>query len=472
MAKGNYDLIIIGAGSAGLTAAGFAVQLGRSVALVEKDRVGGDCTWTGCVPSKTLLKTARVAHEMRQAQRYGLPPRDPLVDLKAVMEHVKSVVSEVYQAESPEKLQENGIDVFLAPARFLDPHTIETGDSRLTGRFFLIATGARPGVPPIPGIEDVNYLTYETVWDLEDLPRHLMVVGGGPIGCELAQAFCRLGSKVTLLEVASRILPNDDPEAASLIARQLMKDGVDLRFGASAAKAWQNGDGIHLELDGGELVGDALLLATGRRPAVAGMDLEAAGVRYSDAGIEIGSRLRTSRRHIFAAGDCAGGYQFTHYAAWQGFMAVRNAFLPGSTRGVLSEVPWATFTDPEVAHAGLTEADARAKIGEGVMVCSWPMEQVDRALTEGDTAGFLKLVHKSDGSLLGATIVAPRAGEMIQEWILAMERGLKIGDLASSLHIYPTYATASLQVAAHIRVEQFLSGTSGKVIRGLARLAR
>lgn len=472
MAKVDYDLIIIGAGSAGLTGAGFAVQLGRRVALVEKSRVGGDCTWTGCVPSKTLLKAARVAHEMRHAERHGLTPANPAVDLKAVMGHVKSVVEEVYGAETPERLRENGIDVFLGPARFLGPHTIETGDSQLTGRFFLIATGARPAIPPIPGIDGVNYLTYETIWDLEQLPQHLMVVGAGPIGCELAQAFCRLGSKVTLLEAAPRILPQDEPEAAALIAHRLGQEGVDLRLSTPVRKAWQNGDTVHLDVEGRELTGDAVLLATGRLPNLAGIDLENAGVQYSGGGIEVNNGLRTSRRHIYAAGDCLGGYQFTHYAARQGFMAVRNAFLPGSTGGVLNQVPWATFTDPEVAHSGLTEAQARSEFGGAVMVGNWPLDRVDRALAEGDTEGFVKLVHKRNGALLGATIVAPRAGEMIQEWSLAMERGLKMGDLARSTHIYPTFATASLQAAAHIRVEQLLTGASGRVIRGLARLAR
>ena len=472
MANEDYDLVIIGAGSAGLIAAGFAVQLGRRVALVEKHRIGGDCTWTGCVPSKTLLKAAKVAHEMRHADRYGLGPVNPAVDLKAVMAKVKLVVEQVYRAESPEVLRAQGIDVFLSPAQFLDPHTVDLGDTRLTARRFLIATGARPTVPPLPGLDGVKYLTYETVWDLEELPRHLIVVGAGPIGCELAQAFVRLGAGVTLLEAGPRILPQDEPEAAELIARRLSEDGVDVRLGTLAQRVWQSGEEIHVALDGQELAGDALLLAAGRQPVVAGLGLEKAGVDYSIHGIEVDDRLRTSRRHIYAAGDCVGGYQFTHYAAWQGFMAVRNAFLPGTTKGVLDQVPWATFTDPEVAHVGLTEAQARSRFGEAVMVCHWPLDRVDRALAEGDSDGFVKLVHKGDGTFLGATIAAARAGEMIQEWSLAIDRGLKMGDLASSIHVYPTYATASMQAAAHIRVEQMLGGASGRVIRGLARLAR
>lgn len=472
MANGEYDLIIIGAGSAGLTAAGFAAQLGLKVALAEKNRVGGDCTWTGCVPSKALLKAAKVAHQMRNAHRFGIGPADPKVDLKAVMARVKGVVEEVYQAESPETLRVSGIDVYLGPTHFLDSHTIETGEGTLTGRRFLIATGARPAIPPISGINDVEFLTYETLWDLEELPRSFVVIGGGPIGCEMAQAFCRLGSNVILLEAGPRILPQDELEASDLIASCLVADGVDLRLEAMVEKVQQSGDTIHVGIAGQELEGDALLVAAGRRPALEDLDLDKAGVAHGPSGIEVNNRLRTNRRHIYAAGDCVGGYQFTHYAAWQGFMAVRNAFLPSGKSAVLDQVPWTTFTDPELAHTGLTEAQAREKFGQEVVVCNWPLEQVDRALTDGDDIGFVKLIHRPNGTILGATIAAPRAGEMIQEWSLAIDLGLKIGTLANSIHVYPTYATASMQAAAHIRVQQLLTGTSGRVMRGMARLAR
>ncbi len=470
----THDLVIIGGGSAGLTAAGFAVQLGRKVALVEKHRIGGDCTWTGCVPSKALLKVAQVAHQMRNAARYGLGPAEPAVDLKAVMAHVRSTVDEVYRSESPETLRADGIEVSLGQARFLNANTLEVGDAgvKLEARRFLIVTGARPFIPPVPGLDNVDYLTYETVWDLEELPERLIVVGAGPVGCELAQAFCRLGARVTLLEAAPRILLQDDLEAADLVGRQLTEDGVDLRLGTAVQRVWRSPDGIHVGFGDKEVVGDSLLLSVGRQPNVSALDLDKAGVAYTAKGVQVDRYLHTSQRHIYAAGDCLGGYQFTHYAAWQGFMAVRNAFLPGATRAVLDRVPWATFTDPEVAHVGLTEGQAREKFGEGVMVCRWPMEQVDRAVAEGNTSGFVKLVHRSDGTILGATIVSPRAGEMIHEWSLAIDRDLKLGDLANSIHVYPTYSTSNMQATAHIRVEQLLAGTYGKVVRGLARLAR
>lgn len=466
-----YDLVVIGAGSAGLTAVRFAAQLGRKAALVEKGRVGGDCAWTACVPSKTLLKAASVAHEMRHADRYGVSLARPAVDFKAVMGYVRSVVEAAYQLESTEVLQAEGIDVYLGEAHFLDSHTIAVRDANLTARRVVIATGAQPLVPPIDGLDGVDYLTYETVWDLEVVPRHMLVVGGGPVGCELAQAFCRLGAGITLLESGPRLLPHDEPEASELIAQALVKDGIDLHVNTRADRVWKEGHEIHVATTGQELTGDALFLAVGRRPTVEGLELEKAGIRYDSNGIKVNERLRTSQRHIYAAGDCTGnGYQFTHYAGYQGFMAARNALLPGAKRGVLDRVPWATFTDPEIAHAGLTEAQARERFRDRVEVCSWPMEQVDRALTEADTAGFIKLVYKRDGAILGVTIVSGRAGEMIHEWILALDQGLKISDVVKSIHIYPTYSIASQQITFHLWVTQLLAGASGKIIRGLARL--
>lgn len=468
----TYDLIIIGGGSAGLTAASLAVQFEARVAVVEKHRIGGDCTWTGCVPSKTLLKAAKVAHEMRTADRHGLAPVQPVVDLESVLAHVRAVIADVYEEESPDALRADGIDVFLGSPLFLDPYTISVGETELTARHFLLATGAHPFIPPIDGLDSVDYLTYETIWNLQAMPEHLLVVGAGPIGCELAQAFRRLGAEVTMIVSRDRVLPRDEPAASHVLADVFTAEGIVLHWNARPQSAWQQQGSIHLMAAGEELVGDALLLAVGRRPNVDGLDLERAGVTYSEKGIQVDDNLRTSQKHIYAAGDCLGSYQFTHYAGWQAAMAVRNALLPGASKGVTDQVPWTTFTDPEVARVGLAEPEARDKFGEVVRACDWPMENVDRARAEGDTAGFMKLVHKQDGTLLGATIVARRAGEMIHEWILALDRGLKVGDLADVIHVYPTYSTVIMQAAAHIRVEQLLGGASGKVIRSLARLMR
>jgi len=459
-----YDLIIIGAGSAGLTAAGFAGQLGVRVALIEKHRVGGD--------SKTLLKAAKVAHQMRTADRYGLKAVEPQIDLESVMAHVKGVVADVYREESPAALRDEGIDVYLGAARFLDASTLVAGEQALDARHVLIATGAHPFIPPIKGLEGVPYLTYQTIWDLKSLPHHLVIVGAGPIGCEMAQAFGRLGARVTLVTGRDRVLVRDEPAASRVIGQTFAGEGIDVRYKSRATRAWRDADGIHLIAGDDELLGDALLIATGRRPNVNGLDLERASVAYSAKGIQVDRKLRTSQRNIYAAGDCLGGPQFTHYAGWQAFMAVRNALLPSASSGFPGDVPWTTFTDPEVAHVGMTEAQAREAFGDHVMTCSWPMRQVDRARTEGDSDGFIKLVHKPDHTLLGATVVAGRAGEMIHEWIVALAQGMKVGDLGSIIHVYPTYSTASMQAAAAIRVEQLLSGPSGRLIRSLARLMR
>ena len=468
-----YDLVIVGGGSAGLMAASLAVQFDARVALVEKDRIGGDCTWTGCVPSKTLRKAAKVAHAMRTADRYGLVPAEPEVDLGAVMNHVRSVVDEIYQEESPQALRADGIDVYLGGARFLDPHTLAAGKDTITARNVLITTGAHPYIPPIQGLENVDYVTYETIWELDTLPRHLLVAGAGPVGSELAQAFRRLGSSVTLIASGDRILPRDDPAASRVLEDVFRSEGIQVVPNARVELVWQDEAGrIHVGAGGNGLAGDALLIAAGRRPNVDGLDLEKAGVDYSASGIQVDDHLRTSQRHIYAAGDCTGGYQFTHYAGWQAAMAARNALLPGASKGVTDLVPWTTFTDPEVAHAGLTETQAREQFGNAVKTCDWPMAQVDRARTEGDTDGFIKLVHLQNGTLLGATIVAAQAGEMIHEWIVALDRGIKVDDLSNILHVYPTYSIAGMQASAAIRVERLLNGTTGRVVRGLARLTR
>jgi pyruvate/2-oxoglutarate dehydrogenase complex dihydrolipoamide dehydrogenase (E3) component len=366
------------------------------VALLEKHRTGGECTWTGCVPSKTLVKAAKVAHHMRTAGRYGLPPVEPEVDLKSVMAHVWAVVNEVYHEESPDALRAEGIDVYLGAARFLDPHTVATGEDTLTARHVLIATGAHPFLPPVDGLEGVDCLTYESVWDLEVLPRHLLVLGAGPIGCEMAQAFRRFGARVTLLSSRDRILPRDDPAASRVLGEVFEAEGIDVRTNARAERAWQDEGGVHLLAGGDEadnkhpIVGDTLFAAAGRRPNVEGLDLEKAGVSYSDEGIQVDDDLRTSAHHIYAAGDCIGRHQFTHYAGWQAAIAVRNALLPGASKGIPERVPWTTFTDPEVAHAGLTEEQARTRFGDEVETHEWPMKRVDRARAEGDTAGFVK----------------------------------------------------------------------------------
>jgi pyruvate/2-oxoglutarate dehydrogenase complex dihydrolipoamide dehydrogenase (E3) component len=462
----DYDLLIIGGGSAGLTAARFASQLELTVALVEKGLLGGDCTWNGCVPSKTLLKAAKSAHAIRNAARFGITTAEPRIDFKSVMGRVGGVRQQIFESESPATLQSEGIDVIQGNAKFINPGAVSVDGREISARRFLVCTGAGPAIPPIEGLAEVDFLTYETAWDLEELPLRLAVVGGGPIGCEMAQAFCALGSSVTLVEGADRIMLQDEPEASEVVAERLKQDGVDLRVNAAVQRAEKTSTSVRLILNGDTQVeADAVLVCVGRQLKLDSLGLLEAKVEHGRGGIQVNKYLRTSQKNIYAA----GGYQFTHYAGYQGFMAVRNAFLPFNKKSVLERVPWATFTDPEVARVGLTESQTKEKHGEKVESAVWPMEQVDRWITEGDSPGFLKVEHLPKGKLLGVTIVAARAGEMLQEWSLALDQGLKLSPMAESLHIYPTYSLVSQQLASKLRVDQLLSGAMGKFLKKYAR---
>ena len=465
----HFDLVVIGAGSGGLVGARFAAQLGAKVALVEKNRIGGDCTWTGCVPSKALLKAAKVAHEVRTAVRYGVVTSPPTVNMCEVREYVRGAIQAVYRFETPEALAGEGIDVVLGEARFLNDSAIAVGDRTIRSKAFLLTTGARPIVPQVTGLRDVPFITYEQLFENDALPKSLTIAGGGPIGMEMAQAYQRLGAQVTV--VSNHVLPKEDPDVQQLIQRILEREGV--RFVSDKAKsARKDGDAIIIATDQQETRGDMLLIAVGRRPNIERLDLEKAGVEYSPHGVSVDDRLRTNVKHIYAAGDVTGSYQFTHYAGWQAFQAVRNALLPGSSSGVSNLVPWVTFTDPEVAHIGATEEQARTENGNRVCVYRQELRQVDRAVCENDLSGFLKIITKPDGAILGASVVAARAGEAIAELIVAMKQRMKIGDLAGTIHPYPTYSTAVQQMAAEIAVQHQLSGTSGKLLRWLSKAVR
>ncbi|MDQ2810221.1 MAG: FAD-dependent oxidoreductase, partial [Chloroflexota bacterium] len=449
-----------------LTAAGFAAKLGARTALVERARVGGDCTWTGCVPSKALIRVARAAHEARTAATFGIQTGPPVVDMGAVRAYVQGVVAHIAAQETPAVLRAAGLTVIEGEARFLDATTIQVGAQRLTGKNFILCTGARPTVPPMQGLADVPYFTYETLFDNDRLPDHLLVVGGGPLGLEMAQAYRRLGAQVTV--VSPHILPKAEPAAQAVLRAVLTGEGM--AFVAARATAVRRA-GTDLALTAGdhELRGDMLLVATGRTPVVDGLDLARAGVASTAHGITVDAHLRTTAKHIYAAGDCVGGPQYTHFAGWQAFQAARNALLPGSSAGFSDAVPAVTFTDPEVAQVGLLEAAARQAHSDNVVVTRRDLDHVDRAICEHDPAGFLQLIHKPDGTLLGATIVAARAGETITELVVALQRGLKVGDLAGALHAYPTYSTAVQLLAADVAVDQALRGLAGKLLQGLAR---
>lgn len=470
MANEQYRLVIIGAGSAGLAAADFAARLGVSVALVERDRIGGDCTWTGCVPSKALLHVAELAHTLRGAQSFATNKPPAAADFTAAMAFVRQAIERVYQFETPAELARRGITVIHGDARFLDPGTLAVDGRRIAGERILIAAGATPEIPAIDGLDEVPYLTYKSVFDLSALPRRLIVLGGGPVGVELAQAFQRLGSRVMLVDCHERVAAMADPEASAVLHTALERDGVMLKLAARAERVSRAADGnVVVHLGNEQLAADALLIAAGRRPAIEGLELDRAGVSWSREGIVVGDSLRTSQKHIYACGDALGSFQFTHYAGWQAVLAVRNMLLPGRSRGRLETVPWTLFTEPKIAQVGLSERQARERYGAAARVLRWPIERIDRAVTEGETEGFVKLISLANGRLLGGTVVCRRAGELADELSLALSRQLTLAHLASAIHVYPTYGFALQQAAAEGYFDQLVSGRRGAVTRLLAR---
>ena len=465
----RHDLVVIGAGSGGLVGATFAAQLGAKVALVEEHRIGGDCTWTGCVPSKALLKAAKVAHTARRAADYGIQTGPIATDMGRVTARVRRAIDAVYAEEDPAALASRGIEFIAGAAEFVDGHTVRVGEQLLEARRILICTGARAAVPPIPGLADVPFLTYEHFFENERLPGHLIVLGAGPIGLEMALAYRRLGAGVTV--VGEQVLPREEPEVQAFVTQMLEREGMRLVRGTVSAVR-REAEQFVLDTPDGAVQGDMLLVATGRRARVDGLALERAGIAHGPAGITVDRFLRTSAPHIYAAGDVTGDYQFTHFAAWQAFQAVRNALLPGRSAAVADVVPWVTFLDPEVAHVGLTEADARAQHGDRIRVHRREMAHADRAVADGETRGFIKVVANADGVVLGATIVASRAGEMIGEYALALRHKLSLSDLAGTIHAYPTWSTALQQVAADAATGRFLGSMTGRLALRVAGLGR
>jgi pyruvate/2-oxoglutarate dehydrogenase complex dihydrolipoamide dehydrogenase (E3) component len=469
VARPEYDLAIIGAGAAGLIAARFAAQLGARVLLAERDRIGGDCTWTGCVPSKSLIRVAKAAHEIRTAQRFGIDDASCTVDMSQVRDYVQRKVQQIYQPTSPEALEREGIKVLLGPASFESGRALRIGARSVAARRYLVCTGATPVTPSLPGLARTPHFTYHDIFDHPQLPASLLVIGGGPLGMELAQAFQRLGSQVTI--VAPRLLPHDDPEAADVLQRVFEREGIRWLQGRAIAVRQESAGVVVVSDATGEAHAENLLVAAGRRPNLEGLALDRAGVAYSDQGIPVDERLRTNVAHIYAAGDVLGGEQFSHVAGWQAFEATRNALLPGSSSGRPNPMAWVTFTDPEVAQVGMSEAAARQRLGQAIAVTRWDIARVDRAKCDDDEDGFIKLVSDRHGVLIGATIVASRAGEMSGELSLAIAHGLRVGDVATAVHAYPTYATALQQIASQVATARFTSSVTGRVVARLLGFA-
>jgi pyruvate/2-oxoglutarate dehydrogenase complex dihydrolipoamide dehydrogenase (E3) component len=456
--KERYHLVVIGAGAAGLVSAAGSAGLGAKVALIERHLLGGDCLNVGCVPSKAVIRAARAWHDARAGAPFGAPPAAGSGgDFGAAMERMRRLRAGISPVDSAARFRDLGVDVFLGHGRFTGRDSVEVGGATLRFRRAVIATGARAAAPPIPGLEQTGYLTNETVFSLTELPRRLAVIGAGPIGCELAQAFARFGARVTVFDVAPQVLIREDQDAARIVQDALVRDGIELALGSKLIEVRSAGAGgagaaavragevagerrIVWEKDGArhETACDAILVAVGRAPNVEDLGLEAAGVGYDKTGVQVDERLRTTNPRIFAAGDIAPLLKFTHLADAHAAMVIQNAFFFGRARHTRLVVPWVTYTSPEVAHVGLYEKDARAA-GHEVQVITVPLSEVDRAVLDGADEGFLRVVVEAGKDrILGATLVAEHAGDMIGEICLAITHGLGLGKIASTIHPYPT----------------------------------
>ncbi len=465
------DICVIGAGSGGLSVAAAAAAFGVNVVLIEKHKMGGDCLNYGCVPSKALIAAGKKAHAMRSAAPFGIRPVEPMVDFAAVNDHVNSVIAAIEPNDSVERFTGMGVRVIQAAGRFVDASTVVAGEHRIKARRFVIATGSTAFVPPIPGLADVPYFTNETIFENRVPLEHLIVVGGGPIGMEMAQAHARLGCRVTVVE-GSKALAKDDPEATKVVLEAVRGEGVDIREGAMVERVDGKPGRIEVTVKAATgkevIVGTHLLIAAGRKPNVEGLGLEAAGIKYERRGISVDVGMTTTNQKVFAIGDCTGGLQFTHVANYHAGIVIRRALfrLPVKVNNDL--VPWVTYTEPELAHVGLSEEQA-AKRG-AINVLRWPYHENDRAQAERATHGLIKVVTDKQGRILGATIVGEHAGELIQMWSLAVSQKLKIKALTEWISPYPTLGEISKRVAYRFYATATGNTLVRKAIKVLAKL--
>lgn len=466
------DICVIGGGSGGLSVAAGASQMGAKTVLVEAGKMGGDCLNFGCVPSKALIAAAKKAACLKDAADFGVTGPLPSIDFPKVMGHVRDVIGSIAPHDSVERFESLGVEVLQEFGRFVSGSEIEAGGVRVKARRFVIATGSRATAPPIPGLEEAGYLTNETIFENRVRPDHLIIIGGGPIGLEMAQAHARLGAKVTVLE-AFEAFGRDDPELSAVVLSVLRREGIEIREGVKIANVEKDSAGAYkVTLDEGEqaetLAGSHLLVAAGRKANVEGLNLEAAGVEYSAKGINVDNRLRTSNRKIFAIGDVAGGYQFTHIAGYHAGIVIRNALFRLPAKVNYSAVPWVTFTDPELANTGLNEAAARERYGDKIKLLTFQFADIDRARTERQTEGLIKVITARNGLILGAGIVGPHAGELIHPWVLAITEKLKIGTMASFIAPYPTFGEISKRVAGSYYTPSLFSARTRAVVKFLS----
>lgn len=459
----HYDLLVIGGGSAGLTASMMASRLGARTLLVDRESLGGDCLHYGCVPSKSLIASARAAHTLRNADIFGLKSADPQVNFAAVMDRVDSIRDEIGSHETPESIRKLGVDVALGGASFVDEHTLDIGSSgRVTADKILIGTGSHAAAADIPGLAETGFIDHVDLFGLRELPSRLVVIGGGAIGTEMGQALSRLGSDVTIIQRASRLLPREDPAVSEVLHEAFVAEGIALKLSASTVGVER--DGSHKKViieQSGEthsIPCDEILVAVGRRPVIDALQLDAAGVETTRSGITVDDTLRTTRPHIFAVGDCNGGPQFTHWAEYEARIATRNALFRGSSKRSMKILPWVTFCDPEVARVGMTLDEAEKSLGnDRVHEHVFPYSRLDRAICESAPVGMIRVVVDKSEKVLGAHIVGKGAGEALTEWVLAMEHGISLGKIGSAIHVYPTLSRINRRVADEAFLEHGVS---------------
>ena len=443
------DLCVIGAGSGGLSVAAAAAQFGVPVVLIEKGRMGGDCLNYGCVPSKSLLAAAKRADAVRTASAFGVDVIEAQLDHRGIHDHVHGVIAAIAPNDSVERFTGLGVRVIQAKASFLDKNTVEAGRVLVRARRFVIATGSSPAVPPIPGLDEIPYFTNETIFDISERMQHLIVLGSGPIGMELAQSHRMLGAHVTIID-AGEFLAREDPEAVAVITRRMEEGQVMLRSGVRVERVERavQGLAVHLQTNGDtEIIkGTHLLVATGRKPNFKSLGLDRAGIKHSDSGIKVNEQLKTSNRRVYAIGDAVGGAQFTHLANHHAGIVIRNALFRLRPKVSAAIIPRVTYTEPELAQVGMTEAEARKRYRR-LRILRWPFTENDRANCERDTEGFIKVVTRPNGRILGCTIVGPHAGELIQLWVVAMTKDMKVGELMNFVLPYPTFSEISKRVA-------------------------
>ena len=469
----DFDLTVIGGGAGGLNVASGAVQLGARVALIEKNKLGGDCLYYGCVPTKALIQSAKVASLIKRSKEYGFNDANISFDFKNIMAHMREVISKIGVNDDPKRFEDMGVKLFFGDGRFVDPHTFELNGRTITSKKFVISTGSRAVAIPINGLENIKYLTSESALELDSLPKSIIILGAGPIGLEFAQVFARLGSKITVVEKMGQVLPREDKEISDTIESILKEEGIEIHTCLNVLQVKEEGNQkiVVAECSGQEKTfkADEFMLAIGRAPNLEGLSLESAGVKVEHRNIVVNSSMRTTARNIWACGDVTGQYLFTHIAEYQAGLVVANALIPFMKRKAnYRVVPWVTYTDPELGRVGLTEDEARQKY-RNIKVYKYDVKDLDRAVIEGEDKGIIKIVCTKKGKILGAHVLAPQGGELLHEFVLAMQNNLGVGSITRTIHVYPTLSQAVRRTTNKYYAEKIFSGWIPKLTKKLIR---